>query len=137
MHHAFTVLDSAGVTAIKIIVYDFTKGFDKFSYNIILKKLQDSQFPPAFVKWIENYLKDRVQATRIGYRLSTPTNFLSGVLQGSILGPMLFCFVVGSLKPLNESTKIVQYIDHTTLCIPLCKNDKNLHVSEEHSNLLC
>ena len=82
------------------------------------------------------YLKDRTQVTKIGHTLSTPRDVVSGVPQGSVLGPMFFCLVVGDLRTVHNDTQIIQYIDDTSLCIPLFKGAMNCHVIHEHSNIL-
>lgn len=136
MHHALTLLESPNVSGIKIITYDFTKAFDKLSHSLILKKLMTSGFPTAFIKWTKSYLEGRTQLTRIGCETSTPSQVVSGVPQGSVLGPMLFCLAVGNLTSIHNETKIIQYVDDTTLCIPLYKNDPNIQVTKEHCHIL-
>ena len=53
-----------------------------------------------------------------------------------VLGPLLFCFVVSALKPLTTDAHLVKYVDDTTLCVPLYKNESNDHVINEHLNVL-
>jgi hypothetical protein len=136
IHHAYSLLELANVTGVKIITYDFTKAFDRLSHQRILDRLTDTRFPAPFVTWTQDYLSGRTQAVRIGTSVSSPSNVSSGVPQGSVLGPMFFCLVVGSLKPLHEHTCIIQYVDDTTLCMPTYKNNTNQHISEEHRHLL-
>ena len=135
-HHALRALESLNVSGMKIITYDFTKAFDKLSHNLICNKLASSGFPTPFIRWTQSYLRDRTQATRIGSTTSFSTKVVSGVPQGSVLGPMFFCLVVGNLTPLHAQTQIIQYVDDTTLCIPLFKNDGNSHVIKEHRRIL-
>lgn len=135
-HHALTALESSRVSGIKIIAYDFSKAFDKLSHSLILQKLSTSSFPTAFVQWCLSYLLDRTQATRIGSTLSPVSKVVSGVPQGSVLGPMFFCLAVGNLNPIHKETKVIQYVDDTTLCIPVYKSADNGHVTDEHQHIL-
>jgi hypothetical protein len=135
-HHALTALESSKVSGIKIVAYDFTKAFDKLSHGLILEKLTRLKFPATFIQWTGSYLRDRTQATRIGSTVSSPTEVVSGVPQGSVLGPMFFCMIVGDFAPLHDGTKIIQYVDDTTICIPLYNNEANFHVAKEHDRIL-
>ena len=136
LHHAFAALELPEVSGVKIIAYDFTKAFDKLSHGLILRRLYETRFPEPFIRWTANYLNDRKQSTRIGCTVSSSKDVPSGVPQGSVLGPMLFCLVVGCFKPLRHSTCAVQYVDDTTLCIPVFKCSDNAHVLEEHQHLV-
>ena len=49
---------------------------------------------------------------------------------------MFFCLAVGDLKPVHSFTNVIQYVDDTTLCLPLYKGSTNCHVNEEHSQIL-
>ena len=136
LHHASRCLESPSVSGLKIVSYDLSKAFDTVSHNVILESLSGFDFPKAFISWIQDYLAGRTQATRIGCIASTISDVHSGVPQGSVLGPMLFCCVVGRLEPLFEDTCVIKYIDDTTLCMPLYKNSRNNHIVTEHNNIV-
>ena len=134
--HSLAALESSKVSGIKIITYDFSKAFDKLSHSLIIDKLSSLSFPAAFVQWCQSYLLDRTQVTRIGSTCSPVSKVVSGVPQGSVLGPMFFCLVVGNLNPIHKETKVIQYVDDTTLCIPVYKDAVNNHVIDEHRHIL-
>ena len=123
------------MSGIKIIAYDFSKAFDTLSHRLIVSALRDQAFPKDFIQWTEDYLTGRTQATRVGCVTSEVRSVSSGVPQGSVLGPMLFCLVVGRLKPSSSRTCLIQYIDDTTICISLYKSDTG-HVISEHANII-
>ena len=55
------------------------------------------------LKWIESFLKDRTQKVRVGSDKSNDANVLSGIPQGSILGPILFTIFINDLPDAVQS----------------------------------
>ena len=135
-NHALNTLEAQQVSGMKIITYDLTKAFDKLSHSLIIKKLYQAGFPTKFVNWTQSYLCDRSQGVKIGCTTSAPTAVVSGVPQGSVLGPMYFCLTVGNLNPIHNTTKLIQYVDDITLSIPLYRNEVNSHVIDEHHKIV-
>ena len=69
---------------------DFKKAFDSVSHNALLCTLQSLGITGALHNWLTTYLTTRTQCVRIGSKCSNYCSVLSGVPQGSILGPLLF-----------------------------------------------
>ena len=136
LHYALSKLDSPNVCGVQFVTYDYTKAFDTLAHDLIVQRLKEKSFPGPFVNWLKCYLTGRSQAVRIGNAISSYSAVSSGVPQGSVLGPLLFCFVVGGLKPVTETAHLVKYVDDTTLCVPLYKGSSNNHVEVEHRNIL-
>jgi ribonucleases P/MRP protein subunit RPP40 len=66
------------------------------------------------LKWIESFLKERTQYVSFRGAKSELHDVLSGVIQGSVLGPLLFNLYVADL-PAATKSKLVQYADDVTL----------------------
>ena len=75
---------------IYIAYLDFAKAFDKVSHNRLLIKLRAYGITGQLLNWYEDFIKGRQQRVVIGSNASSWLNIDSGVIQGSVLGPILF-----------------------------------------------
>lgn len=76
------------------IFLDLKKAFDVCSHSILLNKLKKLGIRGTAHKWFSSYLKNRKQRVDINGHLSSSKALDISVLQGSILGPILFlCYI--------------------------------------------
>ena len=66
------------------------EAFDCIDHELLIAKLHAYGFDNDALKFIYSYLKGRKQRTKINSSYSSFAEILFGVLQGSILGPLLF-----------------------------------------------
>ena len=99
-------------TEIGAIFFDFKKAFDTVPHLPLLEKLEQLGLDPCIVTWIHNYLAERRQAVVLNGASSQSAHVISGVPQGSILGPLLFLIYIDDITHANisEASKIVIYI---------------------------
>jgi Reverse transcriptase (RNA-dependent DNA polymerase)/Endonuclease-reverse transcriptase len=84
-------------TNYNLILLDVKKAFDTVSHKKLIFKLRELNFPPAICNWVSVYLEGRSFQVRCGAGLSDTKNIISGVPQGSILGPLLFSLYIVDL----------------------------------------
>jgi len=66
-------------------------------------KLESIWFTGNFLQWLVNFLTDRWQRTRVGDHMSDPARIISGVIQRSGIGPLLFLLHVNSLTSIFDN----------------------------------
>ena len=87
-----------------MIFLDFQKAFDTVPPKRPQLKLQGYGITGNLLKWIENYLADRSQKVVLNRCESNLTPVLSGIPQGSVLGPIFFAIYINDLPDIITST---------------------------------
>ena len=82
---------------IDILYTDFQKAFDSVPHNRLLLKLNSFGLCSNVLNWIKSFLTGRKQRVNIKGRKSLWAKVLGGVLQGSVLGPLLFILYINDI----------------------------------------
>jgi hypothetical protein len=101
--HDFTSDIEEGNT-IHVAVLDFSKAFDKVPHERLLNKLKFYGVCGKINQWIRNFLTTRTQKVVCDGVASQPQRVLSGVPQGTVLGPLLFLLYINDLPDKLQNT---------------------------------
>ena len=105
---------------------DFRKAFDHVDHHILIEKLSLYKFSSRSLNWFRSYHKCRKQTIKSDSGLSDFSDVVSGVPQGSILGPILFLLFINDLSLHFEYCLSDFYADDATVHT----NDKNIDTIE-------
>ena len=98
---------------VDVIYLDFAKAFDKVDHAIVLSKLSLLGIKGKLLDWIKSFLTDRTQYVVVNGFLSDPCKVISGVPQGSVLGPLLFLVLIGDIDADINSSFLSSFADDT------------------------
>ena len=99
-------------TQIDTIYLDIRKAFDTVSHGILLNHLWSFGITGTLWSWFKCYITDRVQQVSINNTLSDSVlPVISGVPQGSILGPLLFLVYMNNISSSIEVSQVLKFAD--------------------------
>jgi hypothetical protein len=89
---------------VDIVYLDFRKAFDSVPHERLLVKMEAYGIVGPILRWVREFLSGRIQRVRVGVVVSSSAKVLSGIPQGSILGPILFTIFINDLPQCIQST---------------------------------
>ena len=101
-----------------IIVMDFSKAFDEVDHHKLLLKLHRLGINSETVSWIRSFLYGRTQQVAVDGQNSNNLPVLSGVPQGSVLGPCPFLSYINYL-PDSGKSKVILFEDDTIVYLTI------------------
>jgi hypothetical protein len=114
-----------------LVLFDLEKAFDKVWHEALIYKLLSFKLPVAYIRYIYNFLTNRLTYVTINSSLSHPVFLHSGVPQGSALSPLLYILFVADIPPLPPNIHLFQYADDTAfLALATTIQQINTHLTE-------
>ena len=96
--------------------------FSKVPHNRLLLKLKYSFIRNNILDWIKNFLNNSQQSVAVDGESSAPAPVLSGVPQGSVIGPALLLIYVKDL-PNGIKSKLRLFADNTIMYLTINNGD--------------
>lgn len=97
------------------IYLDFAKAFDKVDHTLLLEKLHAYRIRGKLHAWFVSYLRDRKQTVVVNGEKSFPAPVISGVPQGTVLGPILFILYLNDMRTCVKHSIISSFADDTRI----------------------
>ena len=94
---------------------DFSKEFDNVPHSRLLLKLESLGIAGDLLNWVRAFLTARAQRVVVNGSHSSWLPVISGVPQGSILGPLLFILYVNDIKSVISHSYLKMFADDLTL----------------------
>ena len=116
------------------IYIDFSKAFDTVPHRRMLGKLEAYDIRGNSLSWIKGFLYDRTQEVVVNGTKSEPGSGISGIPQGSVLGPLLFVVYINDLLD-NISSAGLMFADDTKIFRLISSREDALELQSDIAKL--
>ena len=125
-------LSNSQTSCTEMIYLDFAKAFEKVDHGVLLHKLKQLGITRKLGNWLLSFLSNRNHLVRIPGGVSSDGSVLSGVPQGTVLGPLLLLVLLSdissginhsSVESFADDTRVYHQINKISDC-SLLQNDK-------------
>ena len=98
-----------------VIYTDFSKAFDSVAHERLLVKLQNNGIKGDLLQWIRSFFSGRTQCVNVNGILSDWKDVISGVPQGSVIGPILFVIFINDMPDEVKESVCKLFVDDCKL----------------------
>ena len=120
---------------VDIIYLNFQKAFDKVPHQRLLLILRAHSIGDSITDWIEQWLADRTQRVVVDGEVTNWKSVLSGVPQGSVLGPILFLIYINDLDD-SITRNVLKFADDTKLFRKVNTDGDKQHLQNDLDRLV-
>ena len=104
----FLSLNQGNISVLALL--DFSSAFDTIDHPILVHRLHtDFGFTDAVLQWFSSYLTDRTHYVSLSNHCFAFAPVHLGVLQGSVLGPMLLSMYIKPLSAITDPHSIIHH----------------------------
>ena len=116
------------------IYLDFAKAFDTVPHRRLLHKLESYGITGNLQRWINAFLSDRSQVVLVNGTKSQSAPVISGIPQGSVLGPLLFVIYINDL-PERVDSDVYLFADDTKILRQVSSADDAIMLQNDLDSL--
>jgi hypothetical protein len=121
---------------VDVIMLDFRKAFDVVPHAKLIYKLSNLGICAATLQWLQAFLAGRSQSIKINDQLSNSSLVTSGVVQGSVLGPILFLLYINDLPAVCPDVKFKLFADDAK-AYKIIKHAHDRFILQQSLNAVC
>lgn len=110
-----------------------SKAVDHVPHTLLIDRLRDAALPERLILWLQAYLNNRSQFVECAGVRSAALPVLSGVPQGSVLGPLLSLIYINSIASnIDHSVTVKLFADN---CVSV--NNSLCKLAEYENETVC
>ena len=98
-----------------VLFLDLQKAYDLVWRQGIVSKIYELGFEGKILCWINAFLSKRTCQVRVQDHLSIQKNVEIGIMQGSVISPLLFNFMINELEKIQDTVEISVFADDICL----------------------
>ena len=117
-----------------LCILDFAKAFDKVGHKRLLEKLTWYGISGRPNRWIKSFLAERIQSVVLDGISSNSASMLSGVPQGSVLGPCVFLLYINDIVENLRGT--VRLFADDTMTYMVVRSEKDARCFQRDLDIL-
>ena len=118
---------------VDVVLFDFSKAFDVVSHTVLIEKLKSLGVGNPLLGWLSDFLVGRIMSVSVSGVGSALKLVISGVPQGSVLGPILFLIFINYL-PSHIRSRCKLFADDLKIYMKL-RHDSVLGLAQDLSSV--
>ena len=119
-----------------VIILDYSKAFDTVPHKRLLHKLEHYGIKGCLLNWIEAFLVGRTQSVVVDGARSNEEPVVSGVPQGTVLGPLMFLLYINDMpSQVHAGTRCRLFADDSLVYRVINSIDDQVLLQEDLRNL--
>ena len=116
---------------IDTIYLDMEKAFDRVDLGLLAHRIKENHIFGKVGLWLNSFITNRRQQVLANGKLSGITNNISGVPQGTVLGPVLFLLIIESLGKMDLNCDLSSFADDTKIMALIKSIEDALKLQED------